>query len=189
MYELVTQILECIDFISNTMKNELAEIFETWNQCSRVFAGVVEKIKVARRAPLDTDLLNEFPDIRTKVATKLVGLETEQLGILEICLKRFSRINECLKNKLDRINNKLEKISFKNHMELKHTIHEHALWIEDCWSCFHVFYMQLQFAMMSLKPSDEESAGKLVEAIIQNEQDKYTIGRAKMYLHSWDRLI
>lgn len=49
-------------------------------------------------------------------------------------------INECLKIKLDRINNRLEQISFEEHNEVKHSVREHVMWIEDCWTCLHCLY-------------------------------------------------
>lgn len=52
----------------------------------------------------------------------------------------MSNINECLKIKLDRINNRLEQISFEEHNELKHSVPEHVMWIEDCWTCLHCLY-------------------------------------------------
>lgn len=54
--------------------------------------------------------------------------------------ERMFQINECLKIKLDRINNKLENISFEEHIELKGVIHEHVMWIEDCWTSLHCLY-------------------------------------------------
>jgi len=50
------------------------------------------------------------------------------------------KINECLKYKLDGINIKLEHISSEEHNELKHSVREHVMWIEDCWKCLHCLY-------------------------------------------------
>jgi len=53
---------------------------------------------------------------------------------------RMFNTNECLKIKLNKINNKLEQISFEEHNELKHSVREHVMWIEDCWTCLHCLY-------------------------------------------------
>lgn len=49
--------------------------------------------------------------------------------------------------------------------------------------------MQLDFAMMSLKVLDEESAGNLVSAIKQDEQDKLIIGKSQIYMQSCISLL
>ncbi|NP_001233122.1 uncharacterized protein LOC100160766 [Acyrthosiphon pisum] len=189
MYELLNDILQCIEFVSRSVMPNLAEIVETWDRCSQLYAGVVDKINVAWRAPLDTEFLEEFPDIRTKVAKKLEWLGNDQLSVLRLLIGRMFNINECLKIKLDRINIRLEQISFEEHNELKHSVREHVMWIEDCWTCLHCFYMQLDFAMMSLIVSDEESASNLVKAIQQDEKDKSTIGKSQIYMQSCLSLI
>ncbi|KAE9544191.1 hypothetical protein AGLY_001370 [Aphis glycines] len=189
MYELLNDILECIEFVSRSVLSNLSEIVETWDQSSQMYAGIVEKINVAWRAPLDTELLEEFPDIRNKVAKKLEWLGNDQLSILRLLIGRMFKINECLKIKLDRINNKLEKISFEEHNELKHSVREHVMWIEDCWTCLHCLYMQLDFAMMSLIVLDEESALNLVKAIQQDEKDRSTIRKSQTYMQSCLSLI
>ncbi|XP_050532232.1 uncharacterized protein LOC126900508 [Daktulosphaira vitifoliae] len=189
MYELLKEILECIEYVSDSVENQVAELLETWDRCSRTYAGVVEKINVAWKAPLDIDLLNEFPDIRMKVAKKLEWLGNEQLGILQLFLNRFYQINECLKKKLDNINLKLEHISFENHMEIKHTVRDHTLWLEECWVILHCLFMQLEFSIISLKPNDEDSAKKMVEAAKQDEKDKYSINKINMYKQSCISLL
>lgn len=49
-------------------------------------------------------------------------------------------INEILKAKLDKINNTLEHTSFEEHSELKHSVFEHVMWIDDYWKCLHCLY-------------------------------------------------
>ncbi|XP_025197192.1 uncharacterized protein LOC112595979 isoform X2 [Melanaphis sacchari] len=184
MYELLNDILECIEFVSRSVLSNLSEVVETWDRSSQLYAGIVEKINVAWRAPLDTDFLEEFPDIRNKVAKKLEWLGNDQLTVLRLLI-----INEHLKTKLDKINNKLEQISFEEHNELKHSVREHVMWIEDCWTCLHCLYMQLDFAMMSLIVLDEESAANLVKAIQQDEKDRSTIQKSQIYMQSCLSLI
>ncbi|KAL4092377.1 hypothetical protein QTP88_026892 [Uroleucon formosanum] len=167
MYELLNDILQCIEFVSRSVISNLAEIVETWSRCSKLYAGVVEKMNVAWRAPLDTHFLEEFPDIRIKVAKKLEWLGNDQLSVLRLLIGRMFNINECLKIKLDRINNRLEQISFEEHNELKHSVREHVMWIEDY----------------------EESASNLVKAIQQDEKDKLTIGKSQIYMQSCSSLI
>jgi hypothetical protein len=53
---------------------------------------------------------------------------------------RMFHINESLKAKLDQINDTVEQMSFEEHIELKHTVFEHIMWIEDCWKCLHCLY-------------------------------------------------
>lgn len=52
----------------------------------------------------------------------------------------MSNINDCLRNKLDRIHSKLELTSFTEHNDLKHLIREHVMWMEDCWTSLHCLY-------------------------------------------------
>ncbi|CAI6363711.1 unnamed protein product [Macrosiphum euphorbiae] len=189
MYELLHDILQCIEFVSRKLLPNIAEIVEKWGRCSEVYAGVVDKINVAWRAPLDTDFLEEFPDIRTKVVMKLEKFGNDQLSVLRLLIVNMFNINECLKYKLDGINTKLEQISSEEHNELKHSVREHVMWIEDCWKCLHCLYMQLDFAMMSLIVLDEESASNLVKAIQQDEKDKSTIGKSQIYKQSCLLLI
>ncbi|XP_060834300.1 uncharacterized protein LOC132917535 [Rhopalosiphum padi] len=189
MYELLNDILECIEFVSRNVLSNLSEAVETWDRSSQLYAGIVEKINVAWRAPLDSDFLEEFPDIRNKVAKKLEGLGNDQLSVLRLLIGRMFNINECLKIKLNKINNKLEQISFEEHNELKHSVREHVMWIEDCWTCLHCLYMQLDFAMMSLVVLDEESASNLVKAIQQDEKDRSTIQKSQIYMQSCLSLI
>ncbi|XP_025197191.1 uncharacterized protein LOC112595979 isoform X1 [Melanaphis sacchari] len=189
MYELLNDILECIEFVSRSVLSNLSEVVETWDRSSQLYAGIVEKINVAWRAPLDTDFLEEFPDIRNKVAKKLEWLGNDQLTVLRLLIGRVFSINEHLKTKLDKINNKLEQISFEEHNELKHSVREHVMWIEDCWTCLHCLYMQLDFAMMSLIVLDEESAANLVKAIQQDEKDRSTIQKSQIYMQSCLSLI
>lgn len=49
MYELLNDILECIEFVSKNVLSNLSEIVETWDQSSQMYAGIVEKINVAWR--------------------------------------------------------------------------------------------------------------------------------------------
>uniref|UniRef100_A0A2S2NEL0 Uncharacterized protein n=1 Tax=Schizaphis graminum TaxID=13262 RepID=A0A2S2NEL0_SCHGA len=189
MYELLNDILECIEFVSRSVLSNLSEAVETWDRSSQLYAGIVEKINVAWRAPLDSDFLEEFPDIRNKVAKKLEGLGNDQLSVLRLLIGRMFNINECLKIKLDRINNKLEQISFEEHNEVKHSVREHVMWIEDCWTYLHCLYMQLDFAMMSLVVLDEESASNLVKAIQQDEKDRSIIQKSQIYMQSCLGLI
>lgn len=49
-------------------------------------------------------------------------------------------IDKALKFKLDRIINIFEQVSFEKYDELKHSVREHIMWIENCWTCFHCLY-------------------------------------------------
>lgn len=44
--------------------------------------------------------------------------------------------------------------------------------------------MQFHFAFISLKVLDEESTANLIEAIIQDEEHKFIIGKAQHYMES-----
>lgn len=54
--------------------------------------------------------------------------------------KQTYNIAECLKIKIDRINKILEQISFEEHNELKHSVREIVIWLDDCFTCFHCLY-------------------------------------------------
>lgn len=56
--------------------------------------------------------------------------------------KRLFTINESVKMKSDKINNKLEKnlASYDKHNDIQHSIRQHATWIEECWSSLHCMY-------------------------------------------------
>jgi len=49
MYELLNDILECIEFVSRNVLSNLSEAVETWDRSSQLYAGIVEKINVAWR--------------------------------------------------------------------------------------------------------------------------------------------
>ncbi|VVC42376.1 Hypothetical protein CINCED_3A015161 [Cinara cedri] len=189
MDELLKNILECIEFVSDYATADLAEITETWDRCSQTHSGLVEKINLTWRVSLEADFLEEFPDIRTKLAKKLERFSNEQLSVLHSLIKRVSCKNESLKTKLEKINNRLEQISFEEHNELKHSVREHVIWIENCWMSFHCLYLQIEFAMMSLQVLDEESACNLVDAIKQSEEHKLTLRKSHSYTQSCLSLI
>ncbi|XP_025416050.1 uncharacterized protein LOC112687520 [Sipha flava] len=184
MYVFLSSILECIEFVSSTVTANLTEITDAWNKSSQLYAGTVDKINVTWRAALDLDFLEEFPDIRTRVAKKLEYVGNEQLSILRSLAGRMFHINESLKAKLDQINDTVEQMSFEEHIELKHTVFEHIMWIEDCWKCLHCLYMQLNFSLISLEVLSEESAKNLVDAIKLDKNDKSTIRKSQIYTQS-----
>lgn len=49
--------------------------------------------------------------------------------------------------------------------------------------------MQVEFAMISLQVSDEESAANLVSAIDQGEEDKSIIGKSQYYMQSCSNIL
>lgn len=49
MKQLLNDILECIDYVSQCIKITLPSITEKWDTHSQIYAGVAEKIDVAWR--------------------------------------------------------------------------------------------------------------------------------------------
>lgn len=49
-------------------------------------------------------------------------------------------VDKALKIKLDRIINIFEQVSFEKYDELKHSVREHMMWIENCWTYLHCLY-------------------------------------------------
>lgn len=49
MYEFLNEILECTEFVLRSVTPNLNETVESWDQCSKVYCGLVEKIIVTWR--------------------------------------------------------------------------------------------------------------------------------------------
>lgn len=63
-------------------------------------------------------------------------------------------MNECLKIKLDRINNRLKQTSNEEHNEIKSCIYSHIMWIENCWACLHCLYPLYKYIYIYTSSND-----------------------------------
>lgn len=49
VYDILTDMSACIEFICKDVISNLADISESWNKCSQIYAGLVEKSNVVKR--------------------------------------------------------------------------------------------------------------------------------------------